>query len=1063
MISNFSIRRGAQRNVGQIRRASLRIVVALRQWFSPDENPFLRRALRTESRKYQPWLSVLVPAVLVAFVAGGSWIMWLRQVALRNEYSIRDGALPISPLQISEGLGGNPIGALAIITALITAVWTIFAVRSRASSLLREEALRGTLDSLQMLPLREELWLWMMSLQPLLVAMLIWCVGLPVYMFAVWMNVWSVWDIVGLFFVWLWIGHVAPLWQPVMWKQKGKTPARPDANTLRAALLLQNEANARGLSLAQSLELQRRAQRLLLDTEQTASAKTDANATGEDRVLDAQPMAAKGRKSNVKVAPARRDTRGGLNWGNAFFAFFMVRIVLSWGGVFAGGIFGSLYSDLVERVSPAVPAMLPFIIVTWPVVFAKIALSPLWFFSFSLPPILILLPLWIGFSRARNVQLASLVSASETFWTERRARTKAAMSRAMRICAAFGALGFVWHTLILNGELAPALWRRAYAFADSGASLAALWTFFIIAGALMAWRAGETAFADAAREEVALLQSLPNRALRQDEDRVLDVSGNAALNASQNAALKELDASQSTSQDADESAQPQQLQQQYAQQRARIVRAAWRDGALQTARTMAWIIGAYFVCSWLGGTTGWSAVWQARLLPTVAAGFAFLFVCWSASVLHSALPFESRGLWSWARALWFFWPPVEIVLRTLWNLVFNKPAFAFEHAPHVLLSPFVTLFASIRPRIELGEIWFLGVLAQLVLGAACYLAAQRLVGAHRVQAEIVETRERSARDRVLDVLLWPLRLVGRVFSFIGRAWTQMSAWFNRALDNVNTRVIARGVAVDNAVLIGELRRRVRKVNWCRHWVIFAALATTVFGFFGVWPLVAELRWRSNFGSWISAIQNYNWSDWSTALVAITLGFLAVLCVLAVSDLGQSFDADRANGTLVFLFLTPMRDQEILRGKLLASLWYVTPLLGVGVPFLLIGSSISLFVGQWQTLLIALGGTVIVASVLAFSCGLQLFFGVRSSKSGAGSGKAILAGLVIELALWIFNGWVQSLRHPFVQSHATALWLVFWVALCAVHIWVALLGWHLALRSLRRLRTGASGTSGKVAG
>ena len=1067
------LRRVVRRNFGRVRRAILRVAVALRQWLSPDENPFFTRALRTESRRYQPWLSVLIPTVLTAIVAGGSWMMWLRQVDLQNESGLKNGALPVSPLQISAALGSNPIGALAIITALVTAMWTIFAVRSRASSLLREEALRGTLDGLQMLPLREELWLWMMSLQPLLIALLVWCVGLPVYMFAVWMGAWSVWDIVGLLLVWLWIGHVAPLWQPVMWKQKGKTPARVDANTLRAALLLQNQANARGISLSQSLELQRRAQRLLMNTE-AASAMTTANNAVEDRVLDAGPnkgpnanqngtqsakqTVAKKQVLDAKVTGAvstRRDARGGWNWGGAFFAFFVVRIVLSWGGVFAGGVLASFHNDLIERVPPEVPPMLPWFIVTWPVVLAKIMLSPLWFFAFSLPPIFVLLPLWIGFSRARNVQLASLVSASETFWTERRARTKATISRAMQVCAGLGALGYMWHTLIINGELAPALWRRAYAFADSGASLAALWTFFVIGGALMAWRAAETAFARAAHQEVALLELSQNRAsaTNQAEDRVLAV---APMAVAQNATPIQFD----NALQKDEVARNETLD--VVAKRAQIVRASWRDAATQAARVVAWTFGVYFVCCWLGATSGWSAAWQARLLPTVFAGGAFLFVCWSASVINSALPFESRALWSWARALWFFGLPLEIALRVLFALVTNRPAFAFEQAPHVLLSPFVMLFALLRPQLDLGELWFFGVLAQVVLGAACFLAAQRIVAVRRVESAEERVREGSGRDRVLDVLLWPLRLVGRGFSALGRGWSRASAWFNNTSENVNARVIARGAALDNAVLTGELRRRVRKINWCRHWVVFAVLATAVFGFLGVWPLVADLRWRSNFGTWIWAISAYNWSDWSTTLVAVTLGVLAVLCVLAVSDLGQSFDADRANGTLVFLFLTPMQDREILRGKLLASLFYIRPLLCIGVPFLLMGTVVSALAGSWKTVFIVLGGVAVVMSLLALSCGLQLLFGVRSPRPGTGSGKAILAGLIFEIALWTFNSWLQSALYPFSRNHATAMWIAFLVVLCALHLWMALLCWHLALRSLRTLRLGKIGTRGKAA-
>jgi hypothetical protein len=60
-------------------------------------------------------------------------------------------------------IGGNIVAFTALLTAFICTAERCFAARSRASSLLRQEMLRGTLDGLQLLPIREERWLWMMS------------------------------------------------------------------------------------------------------------------------------------------------------------------------------------------------------------------------------------------------------------------------------------------------------------------------------------------------------------------------------------------------------------------------------------------------------------------------------------------------------------------------------------------------------------------------------------------------------------------------------------------------------------------------------------------------------------------------------------------------------------------------------------------------------------------------------------------------------------------------------------------------------------------------------------
>jgi hypothetical protein len=310
--------------------------------------------------------------------------------------------------------------------------------------------------------------------------------------------------------------------------------------------------------------------------------------------------------------------------------------------------------------------------------------------------------------------------------------------------------------------------------------------------------------------------------------------------------------------------------------------------------------------------------------------------------------------------------------------------------------------------------------------------------------------------------LWLPRAVWRAVSCVVQFVANLSARFSRAIENGNTKIIACGTALDNAVLTGELRRRVRKVNWCRHWLISGLLAFTVFALFALYPLGNDLFWKAEFVGRKNSWATYDWSGWAGGLIAVTLLICGAISVLAVSDLGQSYDADRANGTLVFLFLTPMQDRDMLRGKLLASVSYALLIQTIALPFLLLGAFVSLLLGEWTTLGFMLMGIFFVLSLLAFSCGLHLFFGVRSKKPGAGSGNALGVGCVIEIALWAAYGWFLSITYPLTNAQETLMWGAFYVVLCVVHFGVAMLSWHLALRSLRALRQGKAGTAGKVA-
>jgi hypothetical protein len=154
----------------------------------------------------------------------------------------------------------------------------------------------------------------------------------------------------------------------------------------------------------------------------------------------------------------------------------------------------------------AVVTLAPGFVVTWPLLVGKTLLAALPFFAFALPLWVIAVPLWLGFSWQRNLSLASLVSSSETFWTERRTRRKQCVSQALWLLSGAAILGLAWPTLVPQGEVA-ALLGNAPITPDW--ALAALWTTFVIGAVLGAGALLEMPFSRAEQN----LNLLPQEAV----------------------------------------------------------------------------------------------------------------------------------------------------------------------------------------------------------------------------------------------------------------------------------------------------------------------------------------------------------------------------------------------------------------------------------------------------------------------------------------------------------------------------------------------------------------------
>ncbi len=975
---------------------------ALRQWLSTEENPFLTRALRTESRRHQPFLSVAIVMSLIVLLNVAAWRFWLFILGGETRLAHRG----YSQLHLPDAIGGNAINFFALITACVCALSALICARLRSAALLRQELLRSTLDSLQLLPIREERWLWLLSAHPLLLSLLIGACGLPVYMLAVCVGDWNLTDLIGLFFVFVWLGHVAPLWQPVAWKQGGaRTQQKVNWKTLRAQMSTnsvelprsltesepQNLELAAHLVQANRLELQRRQQRLALGAAPNPLSSTGNEAPDEPDATD--------KKTNKNNASQRANK----NWfGSAFGFYYLFRLlflVTRWSPTSSPAhLLSALWRDIFAALPENVVALWPGFLFTWPLLLARTALAPLPFFRFAVPPLWIFAVLWVGFTTLRNTNLASLVSSSETFWTTRRVRKQNRTSRFLWICAAIAFLGYAWPTFITSGELSSILGDL---WPSTARSLAALWTIFVIGAAIAAARNAEAILSraglllDGTVEENANWQA---RVWRQTAHRVLDVFTKPLL--------------------------------------------------------------AYFLFCLIGNVTPWNASWLARLAPTLFTSLAFVVAVFGAAALQNTLPVPDRAPWKTVRFLWFWGLAIEVLARYIIGVI-RGAHFTLEQSPHTVYSPIVSLLALLRGDVSTvgGIAWPMVAGVQALAGLICFTVAWTIVFRHapRVETPVVEG-EVSLGERIVNVLMAPFRLAGRVLTAIYEFFKHVFDWMAQKTNAVNERVISRGAQIDNAVLTSELRRRVRKSNWCRQWILISLVFFALFSLFFLLPLFSDFATQSQIVGWSQAFAGIQWADYGSWLLLVTGIIATLLAALCVLNAGQSFDSDRANGTMVFLFLTPMSDRAIIWGKSVVELIYATILLTIAIPYLLLGILLSFIGGDLSIFPYLLVGVPFVLSIGIFATYLNILFAVRARKPSEGSAKALLVLLLFEGAMIVAGVVLSPLQTvlSFKPLFALALGVIL------LHLALAVLWHRLALLSLRKLRYGDIATGGKMA-
>jgi hypothetical protein len=793
--------------------------------------------------------------------------------------------------------------------------------------------------------------------------------GLPLYMIANFCGLWSLGDIAGLLLIFTLLGYTTPQWQPLQWLT-GKRNRR--ATALRARKVLREQMQGISLwsmSAAQRLELNRRVQRALAEE---AAAPTPALVTATEeaaRVKTKKPVSGtSGNERSPALGLSWLATGNGGAW-NGLKWYLIIRISLS--SLTGLGPTGGIWHVLRGNLPRAVGDLLPSMLLSWPLIAARLLWAPLPFLAFHLPPIVLAVPLVVFVNLQRNLNLASQVSAAESFWTLRRIRALTAYSRWLWALAVLALLGYCWNATITLG-LAADLLPDAPPTTD--AALAALWTLFITTGALLGALALRAPFITAVRGETSFNQS-------------------------------------------------------------------WYVARGIAVRVVAFTFGSYFVLCWMGGYSGTGPLWQQRLVPTLCSFAAFCLAALGCSALGAALQPQPRKLWIRAVVFWLVYGP----LLALACLIFGDDQWPLNmSAPLITASPLMSLYSFFRFNLDSpdGVAWWLGPLVQAVVGTLALGLAGTVLW-QRLEGPSTEAWHPLAA--VGRVLWFTLRCFYRVFGSIGcrpltmllrfafrtvdRVWGPLSA----ALSRFDNAIAQRGIAFDNALLTADLRSRLRRGGWCAQWL--------------AWQLIAIVIWLSWSHPWnISAAPSAR-NEWADNVAFSVLGCIWVVAIFSVADVATTFLRDRANGALMFVYLTPMSDRAILIGKLAAYLLRAGgQLLAMALP-LLSAIVVGLGVADYTPLWIALCSVLLAYTTLLCQALLQLATALLSKSTAANSSGALFS---VGLEFCLF---AAAIKLASMTNFNTGVALALVSFFAALHLILAHLFWRLSLRTLARRRFG----------
>jgi hypothetical protein len=624
--------------------------------------------------------------------------------------------------------------------------------------------------------------------------------------------------------------------------------------------------------------------------------------------------------------------------------------------------------------------------------------------------------------------------------------------------------------LLLRGT-SPAMATSTTGLATPAWARAALWTGILVLSALFAW----SGIIDAFRPDRKSIREKTVAAFKAANSQS---SGTPNIEIPQQ--IKAATSKIATGKIADESS---------TRLPGRIAASQWRSALKTVVIHLGAGVGIYFALCWLGGTSGFDAVWRERLWPTTATVLAFLVAVLGAAAMGAALPEKPWKLRArWRKMVWLWFGGLLLVVLAFHfydQIDFRAPSrnFEFEQAPYVVLSPLVSLlsllrFSLSRPGIE----WHSGPVVQAAIGSALIalsipISQVQFSAAGEDRPGLLRRLWRllmrgggalvSGAWRVLRFLFKPIFLF--VINNYGRPFKKLYATIERGVHFL----VDWGEELGNPVLDMALHRPVKSMvtptnktperptshakisrsaalrqNWCVQCAMVLFFEVALFVMLAFVGGLLLTPWTLSSG-WPT---NPEWQTWGQGLVSVSIAVSLLIVLLGTSSLGNALDRDRTNGTLIFLFLTPLSDSEILSGKLLFPLLNVLPFLATALPWLLLGTAVAFAGGYYAMPIIVLLSLLLVASVLAFSLCWQTRGAARATKTGTGASATVFV-LLVECVVGVLllaagsNGW---------------LWLCLaLLAASAILLALALLGWKQALKALNRRRFSDEATRGTV--
>jgi hypothetical protein len=308
---------------------------------------------------------------------------------------------------------------------------------------------------------------------------------------------------------------------------------------------------------------------------------------------------------------------------------------------------------------------------------------------------------------------------------------------------------------------------------------------------------------------------------------------------------------------------------------------------------------------------------------------------------------------------------------------------------------------------------------------------------------------------ILRVFFWPFKTIARTVFNVIRSIVEDAKPF---IEQQAQALWLWADSFDNPILRRELKTPKFEdiaINWLCYVGLQGFVLFILFGIALLKPMTLLFYGGNSEYNRQTALNMLQWRSWGDIVfsVAIAIGLTANLAALLSQT--KAFDRERANGGMVFLFLTPLSEGEIIGAHvgaaLLPNAWLHSGL----YPSIFLAVLLETIAGHFSFLPLLALLTILLHTLLICSSVTSVWAAVRAKKADEGGAWALLFGAVPQGILLIALLFIISQTRGFWALGATAFAIT--IGSGAIHFF-----WLDALRSLHRERFGDVSTKGAVA-